>query len=173
VPIGAARGATGQDARSDDHPIPIARDDQFLLAQFIPHVKPEDQRHDEKGMGQPESPHAAADPERGFANEARHVAGLHRLENIPHSVRLNSVRVKKAPVPERTQDGFLPAHGRLDGRVIEDIAFGDAQIGMLDFQPGRVADERRDLMALGERLLDQLPARPAGRADDQQPHRLA
>ena len=76
-------------------------------------------------------------------------------------------------MPERAQDRLLPAHGRFHCRVIEDIAFGDAQVCMLDLQPGGIADERRDLVALRERLLDKLSARPAGRADDQQPQRLA
>jgi hypothetical protein len=44
---------------------------------------------------------------------------------------------------------------------------------MLDLQFGRIADERRDLVTLRERLLDKFPTRPASCADDQQPQWIA
>jgi hypothetical protein len=44
---------------------------------------------------------------------------------------------------------------------------------MLDLQPGRIADERRNLVALHKRLLDKFPSRPASRAEDQHPQSIA
>ena len=77
-------------------------------------------------------------------------------------------RSEESPVPERGEDRVLPLHRGLEGSRIEHVALHDPQLWMLERKPGRVAHERSHLVALRERLLDQLSAGPAGRADHEE-----
>ena len=113
------------------------------------------------------------DTQRRFANEPRHVAGVHRLQNIAHPVRLNPVRIKETLMPQRAEHRALPSHGRFHRRVIKDVASRDAEIRMRHVELGGITDECRHLVSLLERLLDQLPTRCAGGSDNQNPQPIS
>lgn len=71
---------------------------------------------------------------------------------------------------QRAQHGVVAGHGGPERVRSHHVAGGDAQRNMGHGKPGRVADERRDRMPGGQRLLDQMPAGSARGANDEEPH---
>ena len=67
----------------------------------------------------------------------------------------------------------MPAYGRFNGGVIEDVAADDPQPRVIYSQRLRIASERRDSEAALERLRDELTARSSGRTEDEYAARRA
>jgi hypothetical protein len=74
-----------------------------------------------------------------------------------------------APVPEGGEHRILTAHRCLDGGDVKDVSLDDRQSRMVDLEPGRISNQRRDGVAALQGPRDELKAGTAGRAHNQDP----
>ena len=66
----------------------------------------------------------------------------------------------------------MAVHDPLHGGRVHHISPDDPQVRLAGVRRHRIAHERRHIVALGEGLLDELPARAAGRSEHEEFHRL-
>lgn len=97
---------------------------------------------------------------------------LHGAHQVSGAGREYSIGIEPALVPQGGEDGVLASHGGFEGTVVEHVSLRDGDALVLHSETGRIANERRDLMAAVEGLGDELTASATSGTNDENSHSL-